>query len=318
LSSPGKTGQVTMTGDYYEVLGVPRSASAEELQWAYHKLAREYHPDVNSSPEAEDRFKEINEAYHVLADPAQRARYDRFGANFREVPEGAEAASGFGRSRAYAGRRTGAPPNGYDFAFREGGIDIDDLFSGLFGTRGAGGPIPGADQAAELQVSLEEAYRGGHRRLSLDGREVDVAIPRGIVDGQRIRLSGLGGRGRGDAPAGDLFLKVRIAPDPRYRVRGRDVSMDLPVAQWEAVLGATVAVTTPGGEAKVKMPAGSSSGRRLRMRGQGIPNPNGTPGDLYAEVRIMVPSKPSPREQELFEELAKVSTFNPRAQGRRQ
>jgi curved DNA-binding protein len=304
--------------DYYEMLGVSRDASPDELQRAYRQLARRYHPDVNKSPAAEERFKEINEAYHVLADPSMRARYERFGADFRRVPEGAEAAAGAGRARAGAGgRRAGPPPDSFDFAFRDSGIDVDDLFGGLFGTRGAAGPIRGADQEAELEVGVEEAYRGGRRRLSLDGRELEVTIPPGVTDGQRIRLAGQGGHGRGDAPPGDLYLVVRLAPHPRYRVAGRDIHVDLPVAPWEAVLGATVPVRTPGGEAQVKVPPGSSSGRRLRLRGQGLPNPRGRPGDLYAELRIAVPRSPSPREKELFEELAKVSSFDPRKSGRR-
>jgi curved DNA-binding protein len=312
-----------MARDYYEMLGVPRNASADELQQAYRRLARRHHPDVNRSPDAEERFKEINEAYHVLADPDTRARYDRFGPDFRQIPEGFEAAGagrrpGGGRAPGGGGRRRGGvPPDAFDFTFADSGIDVDDLFGGLFGARGATGPIAGADQEAELEITLEEAYRGGRRRLSMDGREVDVTIPPGVVDGQRIRLAGQGGRARGDAPRGDLYLVVRLAQHPRYRISGRDVSVTLPIAPWEAVLGANVPVATPGGERQVKIPPSSSSGRRLRLRGQGIPNPRDNAGDLYVELRIVVPRSPSPREREVFEELAKVSTFDPRAPARR-
>jgi curved DNA-binding protein len=311
--------------DYYEVLGVPRTADADELQEAYRRLARRYHPDVNKDPAAEERFKEVNEAYHVLADPDTRARYDRFGPDFRQIPEGAERAwagagargrgrrrpaGGAGRGRAFDEEQVFVSGEGFD------NVDLEDLLGDLFGSRRASGPMPGADQEAELELTIEEAYRGGRRWVSLAGpdgqRSYEVAIPAGVVDGQRIRLAGQGGRGTGGAGPGDLYLMVRIAPHSRYRLEGRDLHVDLLVSPWEAALGSTVPVDTPGGEAKVKVPAGSSSGRRLRLRGQGLPNPRGQPGDLYAEVRIMVPRKPSRRERELFEELAKVSDFDPR------
>jgi curved DNA-binding protein len=182
----------------------------------------------------------------------------------------------------------------------------------MFGGGGGFGPIPGADQEAVLELTVEEAYRGGKRQISLDGRNYGVNIPAGVIDGQRIRLAGEGGRGSGDGPAGDLYLRVRIKPHPRFRLDGRDVTVDLPVSPWEAVLGTTVAIRTPGGEAKVKVPQGSSTGRRLRLRGEGMPNPRGAAGDLYAEIKVMVPPKPTARERELFEQLAAESTFDPR------
>jgi curved DNA-binding protein len=322
--------------DYYEVLGVPRTASAEELQQAYRRLARRHHPDVNKDPGAEDRFKEVNEAYQVLSDPDTRARYDRFGPDFRRIPEGAEreaAGAGFG---GFRGRRPGAGGRSRRVHVDEGGqriyvdeggfgdeglggIDLDDLLGGLFG--GRGGPMAGADQEAELELTVEEAYRGGRRWVNLAGpdgqRSYEVTIPPGVVDGQRIRLAGQGGRGAGGAAPGDLYLVVRVLPHPRYRLDGRDLHTDLPVSPWEAALGADVPVDTPGGEAKVKVPPGSSSGRRLRLRGQGLPNPRGQPGDLYAEVRIMVPQRLSRRERQLFEELANASGFDPRSERRR-
>ncbi|HEV7450525.1 MAG TPA: J domain-containing protein [Pseudonocardiaceae bacterium] len=317
-----------MARDYYDALGVSRTASTEELQRAYRKLARQYHPDVNHDPGAEERFKELSEAYSVLSDPDTRKRYDRFGPDFRQIPEGYETYAGAGR----AGTRTS--PGGSPFGggrvwvdseggerFGTGGIDFDDLFSDLFGSRGFGsrgaaGPIPGADQEAELELSVEEAYSGGRRRITLSGAgeptSFEVTIPSGVTDGQRIRVAGAGGQASGGSAAGDLYLVVRIAPHPRYRVNGRDISVDLLLAPWEGALGATVSVLTPGGEAKVRVPPGSSTGRRLRLRGEGMPNPRGTPGDLYAEVKIMVPRKLTPRERELFEALRRDSTFDPR------
>jgi curved DNA-binding protein len=312
--------------DYYEVLGVPRTASPEELQQAFRRLARQHHPDVNRDPGAEERFKEVNEAYQVLSDPETRARYDRFGPAFRQVPEGAEreaagAGGGFrSRGSRSGGRRVYVDDGGEGFGDDFGGIDLDDLFGGMFGGRGArgarGGPIPGADQEAEIELTVEEAFGGGRRRVSLAGpdgqRGYEVTIPPGVTDGQRIRLAGQGGRGAGGGAAGDLYLIVRIAPHPRYRLEGRDLHLQLPVTPWEAALGATVPVDTPAGEVKVKVPPGSSSGRRLRLRGQGMPNPRGQPGDLLAEARIMVPKRLNRRERELFEELANASTFDPR------
>ncbi|GAA5700936.1 molecular chaperone DnaJ [Streptomyces avermitilis] len=312
-----------MARDYYDVLGVSRNAGAEEIQQAFRKLARKHHPDVNKDPDAEERFKEINDAYSVLSDPGQRQRYDRFGENFRQIPEDYDE-----RVAAAAGARSGGAAggghrvrfhtdHGDDFAGAD--IDFDDLFGGIFGRGGPGGPrgpIPGADQEAEIQLGVEDAYRGGKRSITLGGpggqRTYDVNIPRGVVDGQRIRLAGEGGKGSGGAPAGDLFLRVRIKPDSRFRLEGRDIHVVAPVTPWEAALGATVPVPTPGGTAKVTVPPGSSSGRRLRLRGEGMPNPRGADGDLYAEIRIMVPPDPTPRERELFEELAAVSTFDPR------
>ncbi|HKR50090.1 MAG TPA: J domain-containing protein [Pseudonocardiaceae bacterium] len=317
-----------MARDYYDALGVSRTASTEEIQRAYRKLARQHHPDVNRDPGAEERFKEISEAYSVLSDPDTRRRYDRFGPDFRQIPEGYEdyvGTAGAGRGRSPGGSpfssgRVWVDSNigGGDRSggFGTGGINIDDLFSDFFGARGAAGPISGADQEAEIVLSVEDAYRGGTRRITLSGAgepaSFEVEIPAGITDGQRIRVAGWGGQGSRGGTAGDLYLVVRIAPHSRYRVNGRDISIDLALTPWEAALGATVSLLTPGGEAKVRVPAGSSTGRRLRLRGEGLPNPRGTPGDLYAEVKIMVPRKLTPRERELFEALRRDSTFDPR------
>ncbi|MEU5294687.1 J domain-containing protein [Streptomyces umbrinus] len=311
-----------MARDFYEVLGVSRTADRDEIQQAYRTLARKYHPDVNKDPQAEERFKEINEAFSVLSDPEQRARYDRFGEDFRKVPEDWEervtAGAGAGAGSGFRWTTGGGPRVRYSTAGFEGeGVDVEDLFGSLFG--GAGRMrVPGADQEAELPLTVEEAYRGGRRTVTLAGpsgqRRYEVEVPPGTTDGQRIRLAGEGGRGSGDdAPAGDLYLRVRIQPHPEFRLDGRDVHVRLPVTPWEAALGATVPVRTPSGDtAKVTVPAGSSSGRRLRLRGEGMPGPRGANGDLYAELRIMVPPRLSDRERELLEELAAVSSFDPR------
>lgn len=312
--------------DFYQVLDVSRTASQEEIQRAYRKLARANHPDINHDPAAEERFKEISEAYQVLSDPDTRSRYDTFGPDFRRVPEDMDAetwrraTSGAGPGgpgwRTAGGRRAGEGPS----VFTAGGEDVnlEDLLGGLFGGRaGRGwGPVPGADQEAEIPLTVEQAYHGGRHTITIEGidgpRTLDVTIPRGVANGQRIRLAGQGGRGSDGASPGDLYLVVRITPHPVYRVEGRDLHVTLPLAPWEAALGTSAVIGTPGGEAKVKVPAGTSSGRRLRLRGRGLPNPRGKDGDLLAEVQIMVPSKLAGKERELFEQLAAVSDFDPR------
>ena len=301
--------------DFYEVLGVSRTASQDEIQRAYRKLARTYHPDVNKDPGAEDTFKEISEAYDVLSDPELRRRYNAFGSDFRQVPPDVDPET-WARARAGPGRRPSSEPT-VDID-----VDFEDLLGGMFGGRArrGWGPMPGADQEAELVLTVEDAYHGGRRPITLSGRDgprtFEVNIPAGVTDGQRIRLAGQGGRGRDGGSAGDLYLVVRLDPHPRYRVEGRDIYVDLPLAPWEAALGTSVAIDTPGGEAKVKVPSGTSSGRRLRLRGRGLPNPRGQPGNLYAEARIAVPAKLSDDERELFERLAAVSTFDPRRRRR--
>ena len=311
--------------DFYEALGVARTASSDEIQRAYRKLARTYHPDINKDPAAEARFKEIGEAYEVLSDPATRERYDRFGPGFRQVAEGPAPGEGLtaprggrvaggGRSGGRSGdRRPVADDDLFGDGFSVGDLDLDELFGGVFRTQA--GPVRGPDQEAEVELTVEAAFRGGPHRITLPGpggpRSYDVTIPAGVTDGQRVRLAGQGGQGRG-GPAGDLYLVVRIAPHPRFRLEGRDVYTDLLVSPWEAALGAEVAVEGPGGEMKVSVPAGSSSGRRLRLRHRGLPNPKGQAGDLYAEVKIVLPRRLSHREKELFEELSRASEFDPR------
>jgi curved DNA-binding protein len=319
-----------MARDFYEVLGVSRDADQSEIQRAYRKLARTLHPDVNKDPGAEERFKGLSEAYDVLSDPDQRKRYDAFGEDFRRVGADVDP-DAYRRSRAYAGAGAGGerssgwggggPSGGFRYSGSGDDVDLEDLLGGIFGGRGRGrggwGPVSGSDHETEVEVTVEEAYHGTQRTLSISGadgpRTIDVNIPAGVVDGQRIRLRGQGGQGSGGGEAGDLYLIVRIAPHPRYRLEGRDLHMLLPLAPWEAALGSSVDIDTPGGPATVNVPAGTSSHRRLRLKGRGLPNKRGTPGDLYAEAQIKVPRSPSAEERELFEQLGKVSTFDPRS-----
>jgi curved DNA-binding protein len=301
--------------DYYEALGVSRDASEDEIRQAYRRLARKYHPDINKESGAEDRFKQVSEAYEVLRDPEKRERYDRLGANWRA---GQDVSGAGGFEEAFrAGDGFG------DVRVEFGGGDFSDFFESVFGRRRGPGSartgsdgfsMRGVDHEAILDLALEEAARGGKRWLSLgEGRSLEVDIPRGVRDGQRIRLAGEGGAGAGGGPPGDLFLRVRLRPHPRFRVDGRDLYVDLAVSPWEAALGAEVPVPTLDGNAQVKVPPGSSSGRKLRLRGQGLPGSAGAQaGDLYAVLTIRVPSKLTKKERELFEQLASVSKFDPR------
>lgn len=317
-----------MARSLYDVLGVSRDADPSAIQRAYRRRARKLHPDVNKDPDAEERFKELSEAYDVLSDPDQRARYDAFGPDFRRVGADvdpgayrrAHASAGVGGGRA-GGWGGAGPSGGFRYSGSGDDLDLEDLLGGLFGGRGRGrdgwGPVSGSDQETEVEVTVEEAFTGTRRSLSISGgdgaRTLDVTIPAGVVDGQRIRLRGQGGPGSGGGEAGDLYLVVHIAAHPRYRLEGRDLHVLLPLAAWEAALGSSVDVETPGGTATVRVPAGTSSHRRLRLKGRGLPRPRGTPGDLYAEVQITVPTSPSARERELFEQLRTVSTSDPRS-----
>jgi len=316
--------------DYYATLGVSREASADEIKRAYRKLARKYHPDVSKESDAEARFKELGEAYEVLKDPEKRTAYDQLGANWKagqefRPPPGA-GARGFRYSSG--GSPGGGPGGGEQFG------EFSDFFETLFGRggqagdmggggpRGAqgfhfrqAGPSRGEDQQARVQISLEDAFRGASRTLELrapDGgrRSIRVAIPRGVTEGQRIRLAGQGLPGFNGGPAGDLFLEVTFEPHPLFEAEGRNLLLTLPVTPWEAALGATLGVPTLGGRVDLKIPAGSQSGRRLRLKGRGLP---GSPvGDQIVTLRIDTPPADSPEARGVYEEMRSKLPFNPR------
>ena len=299
--------------DYYEALGLARDAGDDEIRRAYRKLARQYHPDVNKEPGAEDRFKEISEAYDVLRDREKRERYDRLGANWK-AGEGASGAAGSDEFFRRGGGSSGGFGDGVRVEFG-GDADFSEIFGDLFGgggVRGAGSIFEGftggraSEHEAILELSLEDAVSGGRRRLAVGDREFEVEIPAGIRDGQRLRV-------RSEGDEGDLSLRIRLRSDPRFRVKGDDLYTDLAITPWEAALGTTVPVQTVIGTARLTVPPGSSSGRRLRLRGEGLPRERGGRGDLYAVVSIKVPKKLGKRERELFEQLRETSAFDARS-----
>ena len=293
--------------DYYAALGIPRDADTEQIKKAYRKLARKHHPDVSKAPEAEARFKEVAEAYQTLKDPEKRAAYDELGRR----PAGEEFAPPPQWTRDFGG---GAQ------SFED--IDLADLLDALGrGHRGGArrGPVPmhGRDYETTARISLEDAHRG--TRLNLDladeggGRTLEVTIPPGVSEGQKLRLRGKGGKGRNGGPDGDIYLHITLAPHPVFRPDGHDLHFDLALAPWEAALGAEIEVPTLEGPVLLTVPAGTRSGRKLRLRGRGLANGRGGHGDLYAHVQIDVPTTLSDRERELFNQLADASRFNPRA-----
>ncbi|HEV8629006.1 MAG TPA: J domain-containing protein [Thermoanaerobaculia bacterium] len=326
--------------DYYKTLGVERSASQQEIQRAYRKLARKYHPDISKEPEAENRFKEITEAYEVLKDADKRQKYDQFGQAWKQADRG----GGVGPPPGWEQVVFGGPGGGrveYDFGgfgpgggfgAPGGGSGFSDFFEMLFGqaagAAGGAGARPGGyradwvrrggDQEAHIQLTLEEAANGGERSITLTDPQngtqqtVRVKIPRGIKPGQKIRLAAKGGAGAGGGPPGDLYLTVDVLPHARFRLDGSDLHTAVPITPWEAALGGTAQLETLDGPVTVRIPAGSPAGRKIRLRGYGYPQAKGGKGDLYAELDVVVPTQLTPRERELFEELAKVSTFNPR------
>lgn len=307
--------------DYYQVLGVPRTASEEDIKQAYRKLARKYHPDVSKEPDAEQRFKDLNEAHDVLKDDKKRPLYDQYGEAWRAAAEG--RAPSPGAERAPDDFRA----QGFDFDPSQfQGQDFGSIFEQFFGGRARGTrrggvrygedfPDLGADREATIELPLDEAFRGGERGISLldpesgEQRTYNVRIPAGVRSGQRIRLAGQGSRG-GDG-SGDLYLRVHLRPSDHFRLDGDDVYTPLPVTPWEAALGATVTLPTLDGSVRIKVPAGSSSGRKIRLKGKGYPGSNER-GDLYAEIRVDVPPSLSDEERDLLERWAAVSKFNPR------
>ncbi len=317
--------------DYYATLGVPKTATPEEIKQAFRKLARIHHPDVaKNKVTGEAKFKDINEAYEVLGDPEKRRRYDELGANWQDGAGGGHDPGV--RRRGGAGAR----PN-VDFEF--GGTGFSDFFESFFGSGRAGRspfggqPEPdgdygaefsqaGRDVEADILVDLEEALKGSKRKVTLrraeEGRDTmrtdtyNVRIPAGVHEGQRIRLAGQGGPGFGGGQTGDLYLRVRLARHPDFSVNGSDLYFDLDLAPWEAVLGVQVKVPALDGATSLKVPPHTSAGSKLRLRGLGLPKEDGKRGDLYAVVRIEVPTVSSLEERELWEKLAATSTFKPR------
>lgn len=316
--------------DYYATLGVKKDASDDDIQKAYRKLARKFHPDVNKAPEAEAKFKEIGEAYEVLKDSDKRQKYDQYGSAWKRAQQTGSTPPGWEGSFGgfdFGGGGGGDFSSFFDMLFggagRRGGARGGGGFQG-FGGQGFGGQgFPGAggggDTEATIKLSLEEAVRGGKREITLQDpntgqrKTLSVRIPEGVRAGQRIRLANQGQPGMNGAPAGDLYLKLEIEPDPRFKIEGTDLHTTVPVSPWEAALGGDAEVQTLDGAVRVKIPAGSSSGRRIRLRGRGLAQSGGEKGDLLAEIRIVVPEKLSERERELFEQLAESSSFRARA-----
>ncbi len=309
--------------DYYEIMGVKRDATQDEIKRAYRKLARKYHPDVSKEADAEEKFKRLGEAYEVLKDPEKRTAYDQLGKNWK------------------AGQDFNPPP-GWDAGFEfsgsgstGGGGDAQaysDFFESLFGRRTSGyagaGPrdfhMRGQDHHAKVLIDLEDAYQGATRHITLQVPEVDpgghvvtrkrtlkVRIPKGVKQGQQIRLTGQGAPGVGQGGSGDLYLEIEFKPHPFYRVEGRDVYLELPVAPWEAALGGKVKVPTPAGVLDLKIPPGSTSGKKMRLKGKGIPGKQ--PGDFYVQLKIVLPPSDSEKARAFYEKMKQELPFSPRA-----
>jgi len=304
--------------DYYKIMGVARDATQDEIKRSYRKLARKYHPDVSKEADAEARFKELGEAYEVLKDAEKRAAYDQLGANWK------------------GGQEFRPPPDwNSGFEFSGGGTgdtaDFSDFFASLFGREfragGTGRTTPhakGEDHHAKVLIDLEDSFQGATRAITLrvpavdpqghvvtKDRVLNVTIPKGIRAGQHIRLGGQGSPGAGQGAAGDLFLEIEFRPHPLYRIDGRDLYLDLPVTPWEAALGATVKVPTPGGIIELKIPEGSGSGRKLRLKGRGLPGD--PPGDCYVMPAIALPPADTEAARDLYRKMAQELNFNPRA-----
>ena len=297
--------------DYYQTLGVDRNASADDIKKAYRKLVRKYHPDVSKHKDADAKTKEINEAYDVLGDAEKRAAYDDLGRGY------------------HAGEQFRPPPDwGEQYDFAGAGTSSDDFFADLFAhvgrARRGSFQMRGDDIHAAITIDLADAYQGATRTVSLrvprqegpgratmQEKKLNVTIPRGVTPGQQLRLAGQGHEGHGGGPPGDLYLEIQFAPDPRYRVEGTNVYENVPVTPWEAALGEKVAVPTPSGTVEVSVPAGSQSGRKLRLKGRGIPgNP---PGDLYLILDVVLPPANSDKARAIYQAMARDLAFNPRS-----
>ncbi|WP_027330850.1 DnaJ C-terminal domain-containing protein [Marinimicrobium agarilyticum] len=313
--------------DYYKTLGVERTASQDDIKRAYRKLARKYHPDLNKDPNAEDQFKELGEAYEVLKDPEKRAAYDQLGSQWQRGQD-FEPPPDWGQDRGFS-------EGGFSHTGGMGGMgagDFSDFFESLFGQRGfrasgfqqgGGFRSRGEDQHAKVQIDLEDAYNGATRQITLRQQQVDdqgrvinkprtlnVKIPKGIKAGQNIRLAGQGSAGMGGGPSGDLYLEIEFKPHRHFRLEGKDLFLNLPLTPSEAALGTKVQIPTPSGKVDLKIPAGSQSGRKLRLKERGLP---GTPpGDLYAELSIHAPPAHDEAVAELYRKLAQAAPYNPR------
>ncbi|MFJ2988712.1 DnaJ C-terminal domain-containing protein [Collimonas sp. NPDC087041] len=305
--------------DYYSALGVERTATTAEIKQAYRKLAHKYHPDVSKDPAGEEKFKEVAEAYATLKDAEKRAAYDQLGTH--QAGENVE------------------PPQSWQQGFSDSGasfgdVDMADILAAFAASRHGGGhggrprPVRGEDYEVNAPITLEQIYDGGETDVRLSMPEYDehgklhrvphtyrVRIPKGAEDGQRLRLAGKGGQGHDGGKHGDLYVVMKVIPHPLYRVTGKDLYIDLPLAPWEAVLGANVQVPTLGGKVELSIPAGTAANRQFRLAKRGLPSASGEQGNLYAVIRIEVPKAATQRERELFEQLAAESTFNPRAKG---
>lgn len=310
--------------DYYKIMGVTPDAKPDEIKRAYRKLARKYHPDVSKEPQAEAKFKELGEAYEVLKDPAKRSAYDRAAQQWRH---GEQFTPPPGWQTHY---ETRGDFTGQDFA------GFSDFFEALFGHPSmrsrsrpqAGGftgfSLAGEDRHASIYITLEEAYRGGSRTLTLSGMEIDalgkpaskartlhVKIPKGVKEGQRIRLPGQGDPGFGGGPQGDLYLEIRFEPHRLFHAEGRDIYLELPVTPWEAALGASLEVPTLGGPVELKIPPGAQAGQKLRLRERGLPGH--PPGDQYVGLKIVAPPADNAKARELYLQMAQAMPFNPRS-----
>lgn len=305
--------------DYYQTLGVPKTASQDEIKSAFRKLARKFHPDTaDDKKTAEEKFKEVNEAYEVLGDPEKRRKYDEFGANWEHV--GAGPAGGWHPGDGFPGSARGGggfDSEGVDFEF--GGTGFSDFFEQMFGARRAAGrsggfanaPQRGSDIEADILVTIEEAFHGSTRQISFrrgdspQTQTYTVKIPKGVREGQRIRLAGQGGTGVAGGVAGDLFLRIKLQKHPDYDVEGVDLYRELPTPAWKCVLGGEAEIQTLEGRAKLRIPAGSQAGRKFRLPGHGLPGPDRKRGDLYAVLAVELPTELTPGERTLWQELAR-------------
>lgn len=311
--------------DYYKIMGVARDAKQDEIKRVYRKLARKFHPDVSKEANAEEKFKELQEAYEVLKDPEKRAAYDQLGSQWRQ------------------GQQFTPPPDwgrGFEFSTAGGGREdggFSDFFSSLFGDRspfrgqhgggygGGGFASAGEDRTAKILIDLESALRGGAQTIELKSPQLDeygrvevkprtlkVTLPAGVIEGQKIRLAGQGSPGHSGGPAGDLYLEIGFRPHRLFQVEGRDITLTLPVAPWEAALGATVQTPTLAGPVELRIPANAKAGQKLRLKGRGLPG--ATPGDQYVVLKIVLPPADTPQARELFEKMRETLPFDPRAE----